>query len=190
MLRKEKILRSAALRRRIQRVVIQQHRAKMLRSASLLCGSGRSRVVSLAIGFALSSPKYLFGARLHLPPPSRADFQFNFCGSEPNACESARAKRRGQSHAPVEYFGKVEINDRITTDCSIARDAQCVVAKNRQLGPHHGQKRAPAAAEARSISPNSRKSASRFASLPFSPSASPSRSLRDAASAALRTRRK
>jgi hypothetical protein len=80
--------------------------------------------------FALYSPKYHFGARLHFAAPSRADFQFNFCGSEPNACESARAKRRGQSHAPVEYFGKVEINDRITPDCSIAHDAQSGVAKS------------------------------------------------------------
>jgi hypothetical protein len=29
----------------------------------------------------------------------------------------------------VEYFGKVEINDRITPDCSIAQDAQSGVAK-------------------------------------------------------------
>jgi hypothetical protein len=113
-------------------------------------------VVSLAIGFALSSPKYLFGARLHLAPPSRADFQFNFCGSEPNACESARAKRRGQSHAPVEYFGKVEINDRITPDCSMARGAQSVVAKNRQLGPHDGQKKGPPPQQTPGQSPQSR----------------------------------
>jgi len=29
----------------------------------------------------------------------------------------------------VEYFGKVEINDRITPECSIAQDAQSRVAK-------------------------------------------------------------
>jgi len=82
VLRKKEILGLQALDRGVQRVVIEQDRAQDASSASILCGRGRSRVVSLAmIRFIFA---YIdFSRKSQFAAPARASFFSIGVGSEP-----------------------------------------------------------------------------------------------------------